>query len=244
MRLRKAFRKIHRWVGLLSALWLLQLATTGLLLQHADDFKLTSSYVSSPWILKWFDYGQRQFAWEVEGSVLYQVDDVLAYSGFTLNQAEKIIGVVKNQQDWLAVSAQSIYRYNPSGELVMQLDSFDGIPTPIEQVAYTTDDMGMDSMAIQSAGKWSVLDSEGSVKPLTSQPKVLIASRALTKAEEAELLPTLLSGRLSYDKVLHGIHSGIKSSSWLNTWSALALFYLSFSGFYLFFKQPKPKKSP
>ncbi len=243
MRVRKALRKTHRWIGMLAALWLLQLATTGLLLQHADDLKLTTTYVNSPWVLKWFDYGQRQQAWDDQGDVFYQVDDVLAYSGFTVKQAEKMIAVVKSQQDWLAISAQTIYRYNQQGELVMQLDSFDGIPTPIEQVAYTPDSLATELLAIQSAGKWSVLDYNGSVLPMISQPIEVIQSRALTAAEEGVLFPTMLSDRLSYDKVLHGIHSGLKSSNWLNSLSALALLYLSFSGLYLFFKQPKSKRT-
>jgi len=236
MRMRKFLRTVHRWIGMLSAVWLLQLATTGLLLQHAVDFKLTTTYVQSPVILKWFDYGQRQRAWDFADETFYQVDDVIGFSGVFLNQAEKVIGVAKIQSEWLVVSTQSIYRYNHLGEQVMQLDSFDGLPEPITQVSSSTA-----VLEIQSEGQWFTVDFNGWVLPLTepAEPKL---SRSLTKAEERILFPKMLNHRLSYDKVLHGIHSGIKSSSWLNTLSALALFYLCFSGLYLFFKQAKPKR--
>ena len=239
MRLRKALRKIHRWVGMISAVWLLQLATTGLLLQHADDLKLTSTYVNSPTLLKWFDYGKRQSAWQDNDEVFYQVDDVISFAGHFINQAEQVIGAVSIKQDWFAITEQSIYRYNMQGELLLQLDAFDGLPTPIEQVAYSAD-----SLYIVANNQWYVVNSRGLVQAVKSTgASTIIETRALTHAEQKTLLPHMFGNRLSYDKVLHGIHSGIKSSSWLNTFSALALFYLCFSGLYLFFKQPKVKRN-
>jgi hypothetical protein len=239
MRVRKALRKIHRWVGMISAVWLLQLATTGLLLQHADDLKLSQNHVNSPTILKWFDYGKRQAAWQTSDEVLYQVDDVISFAGKFISLAEKVVAAVKIKQDWLVVTAQSVYRYNKEGELLLQLDDFDGLPTPIEQVEYTAD-----SLYIAANKKWFAVGSDGLVHAVKSTgASEHIESRSLTHAEQKNLLPQMLANRLSYDKVLHGIHSGIKSSSWLNTFSALALFYLCFSGLYLFFKQAKVKRT-
>ena len=237
MRMRKALRKIHRWIGMISAVWLLQLATTGLLLQHAEDLKLTTSYVSSPAILQWFDYGKRQLAWDSEGEVFYQIDDAIGFSNFKIDQAEKIMAAVKIKQEWWAASAQSIYRYNQQGELVMQLDDFDGLATPIDKVALHTD-----YWSHQSAGQWFEVDSNGMTLKLNHQPSEIVQARELGPEEKNIWLPRMLGNQLSYDKVLHGIHSGIKSSNWLNSLSALALFYLCFSGLYLFFKQPKSKR--
>ncbi len=236
MRMRKAFRKIHRWVGMISAVWLLQLATTGLMLQHADDFGLTSSYVTSPSILKWFNYGQRQQAWDATDDVFYQVDAAISFGGHYMKMDDALLGAVKSPDGWSVVSSQTLYRYNEQGDLAMQLDSFDGLPTPITQLALVGG-----KAAIQSSGQWFSVNSSGVTERLESPPIQVTSSRTLSTKEQDKLLPIMLKGLLSYDKVIHGIHAGIKSSSWLNTLSALALFYLCFSGMYLFFKQPKSK---
>ncbi len=239
MRVRKLLRKIHRWVGLLSVIWLLQLTITGLLLQHSDALGLSDSYVKSAKILTWFDGGKRQQAWDFDGTVLYQIDDIVAYSDVTIKQAELVIGVAKINQDWWLASAQAVYRYNEQGELLLQVDAYDGLPFPIQQVAYNTE-----IFAVQANNKWSEIAANGLVQPLNPSSKIITTpSRSLSSTEQDELFPQILGHTLSYDKVLHGIHSGIKGSSWLNTFSGFALLYLCFSGLYLFFKQPKSKRS-
>lgn len=46
--------KLHRYAGLLSAIVLLMLATTGIILNHTDDLKLDSKMVHSPSLLNWY----------------------------------------------------------------------------------------------------------------------------------------------------------------------------------------------
>lgn len=236
MRLRKLLRKIHRWVGLLSALWLLQLATTGLLLQHADTLKLTSSFVKSPTILQWFDYGHRQQAWDVAGEVVYQIDDEVKINEAIINIAEPLVGAVKLNKQWVLATSNQLRWINPKGEIINQIDDFDGVPTPIEQVV-----IDLQTVFLQSGGVWYQVLTDLTFEPSISPTTIKNQPRALLATEKENLFRELLGQKLSYDKVIHGIHSGIKSSSWLNTLSALALLYLCFSGIYLFFKTPKKK---
>lgn len=238
MRLRKALRKVHRWVGLLAALWILQLISTGLLLQHADDLNLTETYVNSPWILKWYDYGKSLHAWEVDGDVLYQIDDVIHVNEIQISETDLLVGVEKWQDQWLLATQNSIQWINNSGDVVQKMDDFDGLPTPISQLS-----LSHGQVVISVEGQWYVMSHSGGFEmtELTADP--INQSRTISDAEQQQLFPVVLKHKLSYDKVLHGIHAGIKGSKWLNTLSALALFYLCFSGIYLFFKQPKRKRS-
>jgi len=45
-------RKWHRWLGLVSALPLLWLAVSGVLLNHAQPLGLNDRMVTSPWVLR------------------------------------------------------------------------------------------------------------------------------------------------------------------------------------------------
>jgi hypothetical protein len=236
MRIRKALRKIHRWVGLLSALWLLQLAITGLLLQHADDFKLTQSYVSSPTVLKWFGYGTRQQIWDLDQQVIYQVDEVVGFSAVQVKIAAPLIGAALWQDQWLVATADTLYGFNQQGETVLQLDDFDGVPTPISALSAEKD-----SLHIQVNDQWFSMLPSGEFQATTQTINQPSQARSMTTAEQQQFFAVALQDKLSYDKVLHGIHAGIQGSKWLNSLSALALLFLCFSGIYLFFKQPKRK---
>jgi len=238
MRLRKTLRKVHRWVGLLAALWLLQLATTGILLQHADDLKLTETYVNSPWILKWHNYGQRLHAWEVGGDVLYQIDDVIRVNDIQMSQTDLLVGVEKWQDQWLIATQNSIRWINHNGEVVQRMDDFDGLPTPISQLSFSHE-----QPIILVDGQWHVMNESGLFETSDSSVDPVNKSRVISAEEQKQLFPEVLDQKLSYDKALHGIHAGIKGSKWLNTLSAMALLYLCLSGIYLFFKKPKRKSS-
>jgi len=234
MRLRLIFRKIHRWVGLLASLWLMQLAITGLLLQHADDLGLSTHYVSSPMVLQWFGYGKRQLAWDSSGETWYQLDDVISFRGRTTPVTDEVIGVVKQQNHWLIATANSLYWFNQQVELVKQLDDFDGLPTPVQLV-----DKHQSHVVLKSQQSWYQLEADIFKRIEAIEVMKKPSSRALNPVEINTLFNTILTDKLAYDKVIHGIHSGIKSSAWLNTLSSLSLLYLCFSGIYLFFKQAK-----
>ena len=237
MRVRKALRKIHRWVGLLSALWLLQLAITGLLLQHADDFKLTQTYVSSPAVLQWFGYGTRQQAWDLNQQVIYQVDGVVGFSAVQVKMAVPLTGAALWQDQWMVATANTLYGFNQQGETVLQLDDFDGLPTPISALSAEKGDLH-----IQANDQWFMMLPSGEFQATTQTIKQPSQARPMTTAEQHQFFATALQDTLSYDKVLHGIHAGIQGSKWLNSLSALALLFLCLSGIYLFFKHPKSKR--
>lgn len=232
MRLRQILRKVHRWIGLLSALWLLQLAVTGLMLQHADDWGLSKAYVKNATVLQWFDYGKYQVAWDVEGQSLYQIDDRIIIDGNTSTLSAEVLSVVKDNKLWLVATANSIIWFNQQADKVQQLDDFDGLPTPVKHInvvkgvlKVTTDQASFSQTKTGDFAphKYPMIESE-------------TVSRSLTKEEKAQLLPQAFANQLSNDKVIYAIHSGMKSIPLLNTLSALALIYLSLSGIYLFIK--------
>lgn len=241
MRLRKALRKIHRWVGLLSALWLLQLAITGLLLQHADALRLTESHVTSSTLLQWFDHGRRQQIWDHTDGPLVQIDDVVLLGRHRLHVPAPLVAAAhwdaaETGRLWVMATEQTLYGVNASGEVVFQYDDFDGLPTPVQALVFEAG-----HLSLASAEQWYAVSIGGeftdSQKPI--QPPVPF--RPLSQAEQRQYVATALSDKLTWDKVIHGIHAGIRSSVWLNTLSGLALLYLCFSGIYLFFKPPKRK---
>ena len=239
MRLRQFLRKIHRWVGLLSALWLLQLASTGLLLQHADDFGLSNRFVSSATILQWFDYGKHQTAWEADGSVLYQIDDQVIIEGNKTELAAKVVSVAKTDNQWLVATKNNITWLNHQAEIINQIDDFDGLPTPIKNINVSKGVLSI----ISEKGSFSQNDQGDFLQHQYPVIESKIQSRPLTSNESSQSMALAFENKLGYDKVIHAIHSGMKSMPLLNTLSALALIYLSLSGIYLFIKPSFRRKN-
>ena len=242
MRIRKLLRKIHRWVGLLSALWLIQLAITGLLLQHADDLKLTTTHVSSPAVLKWFGYGSRAQIWQYGDQTFYQIDGVVGFGGLQVDLSSPVIAAVNGlkvdaQTQWVVATSSALYWFNPQGEIRLQLDDFDGVPTPISGLSIQDN-----SITVLVENQWYVMQADKEFAVTSQHPESIHTGRSMTAKEQNQYFAAALKDKLSYDKVLHGIHAGIQGSKWLNSLSALALLFLCLSGIYLFFKHPKSKR--
>ncbi|MCB1582786.1 MAG: PepSY domain-containing protein [Xanthomonadales bacterium] len=239
MRLRKALRKIHRWVGLLASVWLLQLAVTGLLLQFATQWNLTNSYVKSPMILQWFDYGKRLQAFDTGQQSIYQVDDVLVIKDQKHQTPAIIVSAHMWQDQWLVATENTLSLYEQNGDLSNQWDDFDGLPIPINTLG-----SNQYAMYLQSRSQWFEINLNGEFQPVNGQklePAAAVRT-TLNSAEKERLFTEVLSDKLSFDKVVHGVHSAMKGSVWLNTLSALALIYLCISGIYMFFKAPNKNK--
>src|SRR5690349_3869727 len=57
LRTRRSLRSVyvwHRWLGVISALIVLMLAATGLLLNHSHELRLDSRYISNAALLDWY----------------------------------------------------------------------------------------------------------------------------------------------------------------------------------------------
>lgn len=49
-----AARRLHRWLGIGSLVFLLLLSVTGIALNHSGDLGLDERYTASPWLLDWY----------------------------------------------------------------------------------------------------------------------------------------------------------------------------------------------
>ena len=232
MRIRRQLRFLHRWIGLLASVWVLQLALTGLLLQQSNNLSLHQRYVDSAWLLHWFGYGQKTQAFSHHGEQIYQVDDRLLIHNQVQRMPQTIRFAAKKDKLWLVATEQALYGLNTHNEIIWRLDDFDGLPTPINNLHVN------DQIWIQHNKQWYQINAQLQIHKSTAPEKVISHARhkQLSADERRRVVPKALSQVLSYDKVLADIHAGYKGSVWLNTLTAVALLFLSLSGLFLFFK--------
>ncbi|KAA3641433.1 MAG: hypothetical protein DWP95_06835 [Proteobacteria bacterium] len=240
MKIRRKLRFLHRWLGLLTSLWVIQLAFTGLLLQQTDKLSLDKRYVDSVWLLEWFGYGQKTQAFRHQGEVIYQVDDRLLMADKVQRLSQTVHFAAKKNKLWLAATEQALYGLNHNNEVIWRLDDFDGLPTPLHNLHVD------EHIWIKHNKQWYQINAQFVITPSAAPIGGINHAQKdnLTAAERQTVLPKTLSQVLSYDKVLADIHAGYKGSVWLNSLTALALLYLSMSGIIMFFKnKSKNRKS-
>ena len=124
------WRSWHLWSGLVSVVVLLNLAVTGIALNHTDDLSLSSRYLSSHWLLDWYGFkppGQAQSITYKSGQLL-QLDDQLlinqqrvaeGFSGLTAACVVDEVLVVTSSSEVLLLTLE--------GELIERV----GLPTSL-----------------------------------------------------------------------------------------------------------------
>jgi hypothetical protein len=228
MRLRKFLRKIHRWIGIIASIWLLLLASTGLLLQHKDDWNLAHKYTQSALLLSLYDIGQQFTSYGDQQNNLAQLDYQIYIDGTAkIKLEEPIIGAVYQQPNWIIATASQINWIDTHGQIIQSMDEFDGITLPIEKLGHN-----QTNLIIQNQSE--------SIELKTLQPTMLTTtwSQAIdSESLKIQLIETSTQNYLSYEQLIFDLHAGITSPSLFNDIAALALIFLSISGIIIFFKK-------
>jgi hypothetical protein len=199
----------HRYIGLVSALFVIVLALTGLLLNHTHDLKLDSRYVSNPELLDW--YG------------IHAPDGIVAYRTATLTLADldgqlyinqspltgvngRLDGAVDFQDMTIVALANQLLLLTPRGELIERLDGASGVPAGIESIGVSADH----SLTVRTAnGDFRTNAELLQWRPATAgQPVDWSVASELTASERRALDQAWRGTGLSVERVLQDLHSG------------------------------------
>lgn len=141
--------KLHRWIGLVSALLFAVLAVTGPMLMHAKDFSLNEKWVASDFALSFYD---TEPASPPRG-VRTEAGWVLAVDGFVLLD-ERLLGRDEGELvgaaidgDYLVVATETgLSLFTRDGEPVEHF-GVDALPGPVLRLGESADGLLIDTPA-------------------------------------------------------------------------------------------------
>jgi len=241
------YRKIHRWIGFSSALFLLNLAITGILLNHSDDLNLHKKHITSTWLINWFgitapdNFECAQLSNNLTqfcqvGSTIYKGNSPL------IRTTQKLIGLIELDELIYIATENEIIIYTKAFELVERLNFVNGLPSSISKVgtifvndlqylSYSNNQKTWFFKAEQNIWQTSVLEMNASPKLKPSNNNAL-----------AELQTNYLNNKISYLKLVQDIHSGRilnLTGKIFTDLSGIVIILLSISGFIAWKKRTK-----
>ena len=235
---RRSLRSVyvwHRWLGVASALIVLMLAITGILLNHSHDFGLDRRFVRSGWLLDW--YGIRGTAptrgykadnhWiSVSDGELFLDAQPLAALDSPLQAGLECGGLI------IAAGRNTLLLVSPDGELVERLDA-ESLPGLIRSAACDVNGIILDTERGHFQGttellEWKVYSGKPAPSTATDQP--LPGTTAVKIAEAGR------ARSLNWERVMADLHSG-RIFGHIGTlamdFAAIGFMVLSLSGLWL-----------
>ncbi len=228
--------KLHRLVGLFSAIILLMLAITGIALNHTETLKLDSKFIHSTPILDWYGIQVPTTSLNFSSSKYYisQLNNELYFQNkFLKHSSEKLIGLVETA-NYLAIGLEdSLLLITFTGEIIEQIS----MPN-LSNIGYNS----QQQIVLQQAQ--AVLFSSDDLltwqlQTMNSQVKWSLAT-PLSAAQQQLLLQNFRNRILPLERFILDLHSGRLFGNFgviIVDLSGIALILLTLSGCSVWIRQ-------
>ncbi|MBV1908718.1 MAG: PepSY domain-containing protein [Kangiellaceae bacterium] len=240
---------LHRRTGFAIVIFLVNLAITGILLNHSEELELHQRFVKSEWILKWYGFKPPQdtICFKVQstnqnvcqiGKMIFRENQLL------LTNTSPIISLLKVEGLIYLATSEELNIYTESFELVESLNRNSSLPTPVETLSLYTlamRDSGskQETIAVSTSNKvWALEQNE--FRWIEQPNTVLFPNQA--KNDLIELPPNQLVGlqtrylenQLTQLKFIQDLHSGsiiAGAGKWIIDLVGILVIALAITGF-------------
>ena len=146
-RRKNLFRKWHRRIGFTAALFLFNLAITGILLNHSDDLDLHKQYIKTDWLVNLYgvkapESGKCILVSEWNKNICQLGEKIYLNNLQLLDQTTDLIGAVEFQGLFYLATTTEILIYSQNFELVDRLKQDNGLPVPVGSIGLYDNKLG------------------------------------------------------------------------------------------------------
>lgn len=253
-----AFRRWHRRLGLTASIFLLNLAITGIMLNHYHVLELDKYYINSSWLLNLYGVNKPQdiFCIEQDDNSICEAGE-LTFINDKNNQLTLIatdigpmISLFKHESELILVTKKQILLYTSNFQLI---ESFN-VSEQLSEVIHTAYYHNMQLLFSTNKQQWILdLDSFELDKTTAIQIQSINSASISNKPEKinaSELKERLglsyQQHQISYLKFTQDIHSGqilSISGKLLADLAALCMILLAISGFIVWKKKSNGSSS-
>lgn len=248
-RLLRALARSHRWLGLGAALFVLWLAATGALVNHADDLGLARATVSSPWLLDTYGIGSPPVtaAYRIGNRWLAQAERSLYMDAdfvSMLAEDERLVGALA-AGEFLAVATNTRLRLvDRDAAPVETLGPAEGLPEGLQALGATPDGR----LVLRAAAGLFVADPADLAWRRRAVPAHWSVAEPLPPVVQAAIERDARTRVLTREQLVRDLHSGRFFglwAKWVADVLALVLIALSVSGVWLWWRARRefPKRA-
>ncbi len=235
-----AWMKWHHWAGLITAVFIVILCVTGILLNHGSALGLARHYVHSDWLLNLYDIepAQAPVSFNAGSHWVTRIGDQLYFDGRELTErSDTLLGVVQLQDQIVAALGDRLLMLAPDGTTIEVLRAIEGVPADMKRIGSTAD-----SRLVIDTSRGQLLPDLDSLR--WDQTGAGDAHWAMPAQLPAELNATLIHSfrdrTLTLERLLLDIHSGRivdHFGVWFMDAVAVALLSLVVSGIWIWYRR-------
>ena len=230
---------VHRYGGIISALFIIVVCTTGLLLNHTDQLELNKKTVAANWLLDWYGIEKPPtVSFGFANQYASQLDQTI-YLGATPVQGSyaHLQGLIAAESDVIIATTDQLIVMTPKGGLIEVLNTLHGLPDNIRRIGLTPDG----ELIVDAAGNlWTADDNLlGWTRTDAAKDIVWSVTTTLPATLEDAISTHFRGAGLSLERILLDLHSGRilgRAGPWLADAIAILFILLAITGIWMWFK--------
>ncbi|MGX5174636.1 PepSY domain-containing protein [Aliikangiella sp. IMCC44653] len=248
------FRKWHRRLGFAASIFLLNLAVTGVLLNHYESLGLQNTAVESNLLLNWYQIKAPTHAqcYSIKSAKLCQLDNLIYFNKQFIQKLEMPLKTaILNDEFFVVATNRELLLLTYDGQLIDQVKfkALSGSPIIFESVELVASHQNRLLVELNQL----VFQVDWDNYSLTAMPSVnherlatwqkLPANLQVSQGELVALAQDYRQRQLSWLKVIQDLHSGSilgLSGKVTNDITALILILLALSGFITWRRRKHP----
>lgn len=216
-RRKNLFRKWHRRIGFTVAIFLFNLAVTGILLNHSDDLELHKQYIESDWLVNFYGIKAPSSGQCIGGNKaktrICQLGSKIYFGENQLvSQATSLVGLVEFDDLFYLATSSDIYIYTKDFSLVENLNQQMGLPIPISGIKLVNQPLKENSISelliSTDQDSWSLDQESLSWNKSDFKLKSSTPLTALQGEKLALLQNKYLDSQITRLKFIQDLHSG------------------------------------
>ena len=199
---------LHRLTGFIVILYLLLLAITGILLNHAAQLDLDKKFITREWLLRFYAIGPREppVAYTDAGSWLTLIDDRLYFNERELPlRSAALLGLVKLDEAYVAALPDALLLLTADGDIIEKITALNGLPDAPQKLGKRNAELFIISTPNGSYGNTARIGAWHNVTP---GDETWSSPEPLPESLRQRLLSLYRGSGLSMERVLLDLHSG------------------------------------
>ena len=233
--MRKTIRNLHRYIGIISAAFVIVLSITGLMLQHTEKLSLDQKFLSIDWILDRYQIGHNPIQTYPAGPHhVSQAGDFLYIDGKSAQRFDQdLVGAILFKDGIVVASRNKLTLLDIDGSLIDEIDLLSGLPE--KPLGIAIDPNGHPILRGVNTYWWGTLDLVD-WQPLRGPHPDWVAPVETPDSMTAEINQHNRSHEISWERVVLDLHSGRlfgQAGAYVVDASAILFIVLALSGIIL-----------
>jgi hypothetical protein len=230
----------HRYIGISTAIFVIVLTFTGLLLNHTDELELDAAYVQSDIMLDWYGINApgELVSYQADAAYITAVNNKIFWDSKPLLHVSAPLAGVQAFGDLVViVAAGRLVLFTAGGELVEKLENVAGVPTGIQAIGLSSQGL----LAVKTARGNYQADENLLEWVRADGPEINWSS---TQATEPALLRSLQKAYrgtgLPMERIMLDLHSGRilgRAGVYIMDAAAIGFLLLAASGVWLWLRR-------